>query len=84
MRHLFPVLLCLSVLAPLGLVRVAPAHAAGDRVKAKAHYEQGEKYHRQGALQFPRLEYTKCSDISASVGANFHPGHFHHILKGVG
>jgi len=81
MRHLLPVLLCLSVFAPVSLVRIAPAHAAGDREKARLHYEQGEKYYRQGEFQSALEAYKKVLEYVDSAEMYYNIGQCHRMLK---
>ncbi len=81
MRHLHLVLLFLTILAATVLLPVAPARAAGDREKAKAHYEQGEKYYRQGEFQRAIEEYKKVLEYVDSAEMYYNLGQCHRMLR---
>ena len=76
MRFSLSVLLCL-----LSLAFVAPAHATVDREKAKFHYEQGEKYYRQGEFQNAIEAYKKVLEYVESAEMYYNIGQCYRMLK---
>ncbi len=75
MRLTITVLICLFTLS-----LAAPAHAV-DREKAKAHYEQGEKFYRLGEFQSALDEYKKVLEYVDSAEMYYNIGQCYRMLK---
>jgi len=82
MRHALSMLLFLLTVAfAAPVVTAAPAPGAVERDKAKAHYEQGEKYYRQGEFQNALDEYKKVLEYVDSAEMYYNIGQCYRMLK---
>ncbi|MBU1242666.1 tetratricopeptide repeat protein [Myxococcota bacterium] len=76
MRFSLSVILCL-----LSIALVVPPAAAVDREKARAHYDQGEKYYRLGEFENALGEYKKVLEYVDSAEMYYNIGQCHRMLK---